>query len=185
MKINKKTSSNPTKKILLITIISIVVVLAAGATYLYGFKGSLFGWTPLILTQDDDQTKEIDSEQDASKPTNTQNGIQEEPSKGTDPTTTVPENLTIIFSAVNQNENSLQIRALIEAVIGSGECTLTLTGIGPTVTRSASIQALANSSTCTGFDIPLSELPAGQWKLRLVVNSNAASGTVEKDITIQ
>lgn len=71
------------------------------------------------------------------------------------------------LTAANQNGSLFQIRFDIGAVTNTGTCTLTLNKGSVTLTKTAGIQALAGSSTCKGFDIPISELSAGTWQLTL------------------
>lgn len=92
----------------------------------------------------------------------------------------------VIVSAANQNNPNLQIRALIQAVLSQdATCKLTLSKGQRTVIKSANVQPLANSSTCKGFDVPLSELEPGTWSLQILVASGERSGTVQREVQIQ
>lgn len=73
----------------------------------------------------------------------------------------------VLLSAANQNGATVQIRFDILTITNTGTCTLTLTKDQSTVTKSASVQALPDSSTCKGFDIPTSELNPGTWQIKL------------------
>ncbi|MDQ3064774.1 MAG: hypothetical protein M3Q36_00710 [bacterium] len=95
------------------------------------------------------------------------------------------ENINVTITSANQQGSILRIRSLIDIVTNTGTCTITLTKGSAVVTKTSDIQAMANSSTCKGFDIPTSELSAGQWHIQLNVSSNNRSGTTAKDITIQ
>lgn len=90
----------------------------------------------------------------------------------------------IEISAINQTDSTLQIRALIPTLTNTGICTVTLTKNQATVSRTAAVQPLANSSTCEGFDIPLSNLSSGTWQLRLVFENSNLIGSATKAITV-
>jgi energy-coupling factor transporter transmembrane protein EcfT len=180
MKIKKSPKKFSPKKIVYIVIAVLLLAALSCTVYVYAFNGSILGWSASSKNE-----TPADNSQQTDTPSSTEETPIDNPSKGVEPSNDVPENITVIFSATNQTDTTLQIRALIEAVLGSGQCTLTLTSGSTTVTKTASVQALASSSTCTGFDIPLTELPAGEWQLNLVVTSGSSKGSVEKGITVQ
>ena len=91
----------------------------------------------------------------------------------------------VSITAANQNSSVVNIRALINELINSGTCTLKLTKGSANVLKSVSVQALSSAATCQGFDVPTSELPAGNWHLTLTVTSGDRTGTAEHDISIQ
>jgi hypothetical protein len=97
---------------------------------------------------------------------------------------TTPSSITVTITAANQNGNVLNIRSLIGTVTSTGSCHLTLTKGEAVVAKTSGIQALADSSTCKGFDIPTSELAKGTWHAVLTVTSNNVSGKAEQDIVI-
>lgn len=90
----------------------------------------------------------------------------------------------VTITSAEQNGNQIQVRTLINTT-ATGHCTLTLSGGGQTITREADTQALASSSTCMGFDIPRSEIAAGEWTVRIDYRNNSASGSAEQTITIE
>lgn len=98
-----------------------------------------------------------------------------------------PANSTVSVSitSASQNGATLQVRTLVGTVLSSGECTLRLTKSGATVTRTAGVQALASASTCQGFDVPISELSPGEWKLNVSYKNNDLTGTAERTVAIQ
>lgn len=182
MKIKTNSKKLSPKKILLMAIALLLLVSLSCVVYVYAFNGSILGWS---ASSKDEASDSSDQTVDTDNTSDTEETPADNPSKGLDPSNEVPENITVIFSATNQTDTTLQIRALIEAVLGSGQCVLTLTSGSTTLTKTASVQALASSSTCTGFDIPLTELSAGEWQLNLVVTSGSSKGSVEKGITVQ
>lgn len=178
------------KKKLLIILLAVVLLLGAGATtYVYGFGGSLFGWS---AQSDDIDYNEPTEEQrqagnDAKKETierETSNDDEEgKPREDNQSNTNEDENVSVIISAANQNEQTLQIRTLIHT-LAEGTCQLTLTKGDVAVSREADTQQSASSSTCKGFDIPISELSRGTWKLHIQYKNDGASGEASQDITI-
>lgn len=92
----------------------------------------------------------------------------------------------VTITAANQNGSTLQIRSLIGAVENTGVCTLSLTSPGKTsVTKTAGSQALASTSTCQGFDVPVSELTTGAWHIVINYNSTELTGSATQDIVIK
>lgn len=104
--------------------------------------------------------------------------------EGTPPAT--GNTLTGVINYKSIVGNNLVIRVTIDQAIGSGACTLSLTNSsGAKVTKSADISANPSSSTCQGFDIPISELGSGTWKIVIDLTDNGnKSGTISGEITI-
>lgn len=92
--------------------------------------------------------------------------------------------LQATISASNQTETNLQIRVNINSVTSAGECTLVLSNGVSRIERTAGIQPVASSSTCKGFDISLSELPAGAWNLTIDVITTDKKAHLTKNIII-
>lgn len=92
---------------------------------------------------------------------------------------------TVEQTASTQNGSIYQLRYLIGAVSKNGTCTLTLTNDARVVTKTAKTQALAQASTCQGFDIPTSELSPGVWNTNMVVSGDGLSGSTSSTIRIQ
>lgn len=97
------------------------------------------------------------------------------------PQTAVPIRVT----AKSQNGNLYQLRTQIDGVFSTGSCTLTITKGQQTITKTASIQALAQTSTCQGFDIPTSELSPGTWNIQLSFTSDQSSGSIGDTIEVK
>lgn len=90
------------------------------------------------------------------------------------------------ITAANQSGDTLVLRTIIQAVTSSGTCTLTM--IGPnnkTFRQEVGVQALASSSTCQGFNVPLSSISTGQWKVQIGFSNDTLQASTEKDVTIQ
>lgn len=99
--------------------------------------------------------------------------------------TSNPTTTSMQITALNQNDGTLQIRTLIQAVWSSGSCTLTLAKGSSIVEREAPVQALPSSSTCQGFDIPVSELSAGEWSVSIEATHEEESASVTSRVVVQ
>ena len=86
---------------------------------------------------------------------------------------------TINYSSVVEGE-TLVIRATINQRPSDGSCQLTLTNkaTGQTVVKSANIIANPSSSTCNGFDIPVSQLESGSWNITIDLTSGNKNGQI-------
>lgn len=90
------------------------------------------------------------------------------------------------ITSANQDGNLLHIRVLIQAVTGSGTCTLTMTGPQQKVySASVGVQALPSTSTCKGFDVPTSQLTAGDWKISIAFSSDSLTASATKNVTVK
>jgi cytoskeletal protein RodZ len=77
------------------------------------------------------------------------------------------------------------IRAMIDKVTTSATCHLAMVGPGQkTYSAEAPTQALAGTSTCRGFNIPMTSLAPGVWKITVSVTDGTLSGsaTTEKEL---
>lgn len=93
--------------------------------------------------------------------------------------------VAIIVSAINQNGDMLQIRALIQAVVSDGDCKLNGTSVsGKTVQKIAGIQPQPSTSTCQGFDIPINELSQDKWYFTISFENSSLKGSVSKELVI-
>jgi len=183
------------KKIIIASSI-VAAVLVASVTYVYAFNGNIFGWrshqessntseyNPATPEQQQSGTDikddTVNEQEDASKPTT-----------GTDtPTSPVDQGsakstITVDITSVNQTSSTYQIRTLIGAVTNDGECNLSLARNGTVISKTSQVSALAKTSTCQGFDIPMSDLTAGTWQLSLTFSNTSLTGSVTKSIVIQ
>lgn len=97
----------------------------------------------------------------------------------------IKKNISITITSSVQNGGVLQIRSLITPLIGSGLCNLELTRGVNRVIRESNIQAQASSSSCQGFDIPITELEAGVWNIHLTVSTDNESGETKSAVEIK
>jgi flagellar basal body-associated protein FliL len=178
MKIQRNKKSKMTKMLIIVGC-SVLVLLVAAFTYVYAFNGNILGWKAV-------NNKPATTEQQ-------QAGAKTKSSSNSDTTpapTTIPgsdkKNVQVAITAANQNGPTLQIRTLISTVDNTGTCTVALTSSGKaTVTKTAGVQALASTSTCQGFDIPVSELSNGTWSILVQYSSTSLTGSVTQDVVIK
>lgn len=184
MKINSKKSKNKTLVIGLSSLGVVLALSAASFAYVYLFDGDLFGWKrsetqQVEVNYDPPTTEQVQAGQATKEEALGQDGKPKE----TD--TANPATATITVTAAFQNGSVFQIRSLITPLTGSGTCTLTLTKGSSTLTKNADIQAQASSSTCRGFDIPVSELSAGEWNVVLTFEGKDSRGSTETKIEVE
>jgi len=114
------------------------------------------------------------------------NATSESSSSKDDSASTPQSNATLTITAANQNSGTLQIRTLISELWQDGTCTLALTRTGQqNVTQTSEIQALADSSTCQGFDVATSSLSTGEWNISITVTHDQQSLTASQAVTVE
>ncbi len=183
MKIKKKLTK---KKYLLIGTIIVVAALIAGAIY--------------FTTQSNQNTeKKSDTSKNRARvntvnlkpPTKEQkkSGEQkkQESIEASQAPATTPQaaDFAVTITAANQNGALFQVRSLITNLSNEGTCQLQMKKGESIIEKTVSTQALASSSTCKGFDIPLSELSDGTWNLKITVNLNGQSVQATKSVEIR
>lgn len=176
-----KTNTRRKRTVLLLGSIGALLLLTAGLVAAY-----------MIFTPKDEASPASSSEEVPSQGTNSPTTTS--PSKGGQQTSTPSESgenaggsgdsVQMDITAANVNAESLQVRVLIQAVWSSGVCTLTLTNGNSSVTKQASVQALASSATCQGFDVPMAELSSGTWTVRVSAAHDGQTTSTEQQITI-
>lgn len=186
MKINKRKQILNRNNLLIIAAVLSVLLIAFGLS-------ETFGLTHIIHREDTKTTDSGNSTKiDTNPPTQEQidagNAIKSGESNDTpvSPTTVEGSNkksVQLLITAANQNNPYLQIGVQIDTVTSAGTCTLTLTNShNETITKTAGVQALARTSTCKGFNVPVSELSTGNWHIKVIYSSDTLTGeaTVDK-----
>lgn len=181
--IHKKNTS---KKVLLTTLLVVAILLVLGTTYAYATKKWIFS-TPESQSQEQNNVPKVDyapptDEQAKQGQEAKQKTIDEDQKNTSDPS--VPGGLTVAITAASIEDGVLYIRTSINGVYGSGQCALTLKNGSRLVTKTAGIQALPQSSTCQGFNIPVSELASGTWTIELNTSIGEQSGTATSEVHI-
>lgn len=183
MKIKQKN----TKK-LYIALAVVAVIITGLSYYVFTLNGNLFGWKfrsdeTSSINMDPPTKEQVKAGEDTKQ--ETVESDQGKPGTGDDTPTPDPSGaLTVGFSAVNQNDGKLQVRIMIDEVLSSGECTLTLTNGNKTVTKTAAVYPTASITTCQGFDVPVSELSNGAWNVTIAVTSGDRNGQSTTSIQV-
>jgi hypothetical protein len=192
-----KIPRTKSKKItILIYTAAVAAVLAVGSVaYVYAFNGNLFGWTKHKDTPAINLDKPTNEQKQAGSDIKKANADKED-AKGSTGNTDTPAapaapssgskgNVEVTITANAQNDGLFQLRTLISAVVNTGTCTVTFTKGQQTVTKQAGVQSLPSTSTCKGFDVPVSELSPGQWDVTVTYENDTLSGKATKTVTIQ
>jgi hypothetical protein len=192
MRILKKQFKH--RKLLFISLAAIFIIVAGATTYVYGFKGNIFGWS---VQKPNDTSNPNKSHINYDKPTNDQKKAGEQTadtskqnaensSQGAASSVgNSKKSVNVLISALAQNGSMLQIRTLISTITNTGICTLTLTKVGSsTVTKTAETQTLPSSTTCKGFDVPVSELSNGQWNVSVAFENDSLTGTATQTVEV-
>jgi hypothetical protein len=178
MKILNKTNSK--SKIIGITLVVLIVV--AGAYTALAYSNN---WFPFTKEQPAKNVNTVDLEPPTDEQVQTGKDIKDESIEAENakpPTGTVDVSIT----AANQNGSSLQVRTLIQATTNTGTCTLTLSNQGTkTVTKTAGLQAQSSTSTCAGFDVPVSELSSGTWNILVSFENSTINGKASSTVEIK
>jgi hypothetical protein len=179
-----------TKKILIIA--GIVIALVAGYTAT-AWKLSLWPFMNTTnlgpVSQDEKKTGDqikSNSVKESTKDEGSSSGSDQPLAPVQNPETNT-STVLVDISADSQNGSVYQLRVLIQAVLGSGECTITVEKEkgDQTYTASAPIQPMSTSSTCAGFDIPVSKLGVGKWTATINVSSGSHTGSASKEIEVK
>lgn len=192
----EKTNNKKFRLVILLVVVLVLLLVALGV-YLIGFKGTLFGWTPLANTQTSDINYDKPTKEQLNAGKDIEESTDENSNSGKNPNDvgadhpnqpiqsgTSKASVAVTLSSANQNDGILQIRAMIGLLTNEGTCTLTLTKSGKTVTRTADVQPLSNSTTCKGFDIPVAELSSGQWNAKIDFENSTAIGTTTSTVKV-
>lgn len=102
--------------------------------------------------------------------------------EGSDPNNAQSLTGVITYSAVAGDK--LVIRTSINQSLNSGICELTLSQGVKIITKTAEIAINPSSSTCQGFDVPVSELGSGKWSVSIKVNGDGRTGILSGNASI-
>jgi flagellar basal body-associated protein FliL len=177
MKLPKKN-----KKIPKIYIIILIILIVLSGIYV-AFAHFNKSW-PFIKTTQTNSVNTIDLNPPTKQQTDTGSDIKNTTTKS-DPVSPQTGQVSLSITSVNQNSDTLQIRILIQAVTNSGSCSLTLAKGTSLVSKTAGVQPQSSASTCTGFDVPINELPSGTWQLTVNFKNDTLNGSTSQTIKIK
>lgn len=88
------------------------------------------------------------------------------------------------ITSTQKLDDVVRIRTLIQKVTQQGECVLEATNNGKTYNATVGVQPTASSSTCKGFDIPVSSLPPGTWDIQISYIANGEKSVARTKASI-
>lgn len=171
---------------IILTFCGIVVILVS-SWFIFAYHHELWPFQPQSDSVNPSNTVNYDQptteQTEAGKSIKEQVADQAKDDDGsTAPTTST---VTLDITAANKTSDMLLVRTLIQTISSSGTCSLTMTGPGKmTYTATSAIQPNASSSTCQGFNIPLSNLGQGTWSITINFQGDGISGSATKEVTI-
>ena len=170
----------------LITLLTVVILIAAVVSGLLFYIFSVSPGTPNTANSPSKDVQEQQAKETATATKKqTIDNASQSTSKSSSDAHTIQPSVSIQFTYLGQSNTTYTIRTLINRVFASGTCTLTLTQGTRQVTRSVDIQAQSSSSTCKGFDIPLSDLGTGTWRLDLNLSGDGVTSTATQSIEVK
>ncbi|MDR0591052.1 MAG: hypothetical protein LBG75_00575 [Candidatus Nomurabacteria bacterium] len=184
MRIQKKHKR--TKRTLLVTLL--VVLVAAGSVGAVAIidknSNKQSSSSEETSSKSKDQSKEKGSTKNADSEDPSFKEKAEEAAK--DGSSSQPEGATLDVAITGKNVSGgkLYISVMIGAVTNSGECKVTLTKGSAVVTKTSGINAMPQSSSCQGFEVPVSELSSGTWQIGLVVTTGNRTGQAQTEVSI-
>lgn len=187
MQKSKNQKSHPqTDKTREVTIAAWVIVFVAVVSYTY--TAHTFNWWPFLeVSKSGNESSQTPSNPSQASSNGSSSNNSKTPSQYENPNS--HDSITSITGVINYQSvlnNQLAIRLTIDQSITSGTCALTLThqAGSATVSRTAPIIINPSSSTCEGFDIPLSELRSGSWDILIKLTGDNKSGEIKGQVTI-
>lgn len=185
----KITPPKGKRKLILITILVVTALAVMGFIAFSSLNPESTNKTPQpnITTSKTSNEEEVTDNSNPPSPESAKNSPSSNPSPA--PTSNENEQLPSVamrVTSAHQSADSYSIRTLIQYVTSSGNCILTATnGVGDTYTETSGVQALPSSSTCTGFDIPVSTLSQGEWQITITFKNDSVQGSTSTEITVQ
>lgn len=181
---------NKSKKWIFWILLAVVFVVAGVVAY---FVGRTFFKDQAGILEPENQTEQIEESsmveiEDGQDNTDDEDADMPESKvkqfEGGDPNK-LPE-LTGVINRINVNENGvLEIRADIAQYLSNGTCELIMQQDGATIyNNSAVIVPLATTSTCDGFDVPVSQLGAGNYQIIINMSAGEKTGTLTGEVAL-
>lgn len=182
---NKKTS----KRKLLLAVSAAAILAIAYLVYSYSFDGiwpfSSNKDSGITTTTESSDTKSSANNQASDEAKNPNKTPVQYESSGSGSVQSSPS-LTGVISYKSINNGTLSIRLIINQVLTQGSCKLTLRNHSPgkVVQTQADIITNPSSSTCKGFDTPISNLSSGNWDITVEIVSGNRNGTITGQVSI-
>jgi hypothetical protein len=195
MRIHKKRNH---KKIILVFVI-LFLLLTGYTLTAYGFKFWPFTKNQFTEATEEQKTagnniKEKSLENTTEGSGDKKSSPQSKTPRGSDPSpapTPSPNGgkstvvVSITAATVDKSAATLYVRSLIQTISSNGTCTLSMRhSSGRTYSNSAGSQAGPSTSSCKGFNVPLSELTPGKWTITIHYEDATVTGSAEGEVVI-
>lgn len=189
MLISKKTVS---KKVKLLSLVAIVLFIFAGGylvtaryKHLWPFEASSVN-TPteaIDYSPPTQEQKDLGQETKDALTGNSKNQTVDQPLPDQ---TTGKTAVTVTITSASVSDDVLSIRTSIGTVTSEGTCRLSMKGpAGNVFSGEAAVQPLASSTTCKGFNVPVSSLATGTWEVTVVFENSSHTGTATKLVEVK
>lgn len=189
MKINKKSFS---KKPFIITVVILLVVASgygayAAANTQWPFQASTSQNQAITsssskTTDGSQKSSEVDS---TKQPSGTTEDSPKTPAKN-EGSSDLPKNqINVTITSISTHDGIVKVKSLINDIVSNGTCTLTFEKGDDIITKTSGIQPMPGSSTCKGFNIPVSELGKGTWQVKLSVTTDEKAGSASQSYKVQ
>ncbi|MBQ3292869.1 hypothetical protein IJG93_00980 [Candidatus Saccharibacteria bacterium] len=134
-------------------------------------------------TKESEKKEEKKEEPEKTKEETTSQKEEVKQYDGEDPNTV--ETLTGVISYAGVSGGKLLIRVNIDQYLSNGSCKLALTRDGVTIYNStAAIESSVSTSTCNGFDVPVSEIGNGNFKIEVTLESDNKYGKIAGEVAV-
>lgn len=190
--LSTKSMRSPRKKIALITVVIVAAILAGALVYAYTAKRWPFPSSSSAADKGINYAPPTDAQSNATGSTKQNSSSTETTGSDPSPNPTPAANagqkpsVNMTVTAANQSSGTLYIRMLIETISSTGTCTLSMTGPNSrTYNATSGVQAGPSTSTCQGFNVPVSSLVSGQWHAVINYADSSVQASASKDITVQ
>ena len=167
--------------VLLLAVIITVVILVKNNV----FRGNSGDIAPSSGQNSVNTTGQPESKKDEKKDSSEEAPKKEEIPQydGADPN--IAEELSGVISYTGVSGGNLMIRVNIDQYLTDGKCVLVLARDGASIYNAETgIESSVTTSTCSGFDIPISELGPGSLKIKIELKAGEKSGTIEGEVNI-
>jgi len=179
MKINTQTKK---KKVIVILVVIAIIIITGLLTFAVlekrGFFGDKQDNSKIEKTDNTDKNRETSnynsSDNDKEKPVNDpqQNANNQSP------------DIDGFITSTNISYEILTIRTQINELLPEGTCSLVLSNSQKSLTRNSNLINSATSSSCYGFDVPISELANGNWQIKITISSGQRIGIISGEVVI-
>lgn len=181
-------NNRPNNRKLALVVAGIILAAIVASAGVYAISGSLFGWKPFTSNNSEPSTSGNNppsKEQVNSGASIKESSLKDGGTSGSDqPATPVTQTdgrqlVQLDITGVNKLDTVTSVGVLISTLDQNGTCNITVTSTSGDILYSSSVgvQAMSNTSTCKGFDIPNSSLSSTKYSIVVSYSSSNKYGT--------